>query len=205
MHFIDFLLQLLCFICWTLKNLYIFSFEYVIPVTGYVLPILIKYLSQLFTLVLRTFFTYIAPCIIQIVKGTTYIFTHILNGINFIFMSIVESDLNLEYAHAIAMISILVAIIYFHVTQRMFSFVHGIYEMIMLYVRFVINILKVGLFVVRYIYGKITVLFHRRINQERKVIRTRNHKSNRKHSINGSTHKIKENNNHSNWNNKNEL
>lgn len=69
MHFIDFLLHLICFICWTLKSIYIFSFDYVIPVIGHILPVLTKYLSQLFSLVLRIFFTYISPCIIHVVTG----------------------------------------------------------------------------------------------------------------------------------------
>lgn len=218
MHFIDFLLHLLCFVCWTLKKLYMFSFDYVIPVTGYVLPILIKYLSQLFTLVLRTFFTYVAPCIIQIVNGTTLVFTHILNGFNFIFMAIIESELNLEYAHAVAMICILVAIIYFHVTQRMVSFGRGIFFMLKLYARFVVNVTKILLFIVKFVYVKTSMLLSRRKSDERKgsvpkleksnrkhsTNGTIHQKTNRKHSINGTTHqRCKDNNNCTLWSSRN--
>lgn len=165
MHFVDFLLQLLCFICWTLKILYIFSFEYVIPIIGFILPVLVKYLSQIFTFFLRIFFSHIAPIIIHVINGTTYVFTHLLNGINFMFVSIVESDLNLEYAHAIAMISIILAIIYFNITGKTLLFIRFIYEMIMFYVRFIINISKV----VRYIYIGITGGVKKTSDQTKKV------------------------------------
>lgn len=191
MHFVNFLLQLLSFICWTLKILYIFSFEYVIPIIGFILPVLVKYLSQFFTLLLRGFFSHIAPFIIQLINGTTCVFTHLLNGINLIF----ESDLDLEYAHAIAMTSILVAIIYFNITGKMLSFIRFIYEMIMLYVRFIINISKV----VKYIYKRIAGGETKNMTpgQERRLGST----VYRKHSKNGVKCQYKETNNNRCWNN----
>lgn len=155
MHFIDFLLHLICFICWVLKTIYIFSFDYLIPVIGYILPVLTKYLSQLFSLVLRIFFTYIAPCIIQVVNGTTYVFTKVLNGISVASMKIIDSDMNLEYAHAIVMVSILVVLVYFHVTQKIFRLFYESYQILSLYLRFVSNILRMLLVCVRFIYRKV--------------------------------------------------
>lgn len=200
MHFVNFLLQLLCFICWTLKILYLFLFEYVIPIIGFILPILVKYLSQLFTLLLRNFFSHIAPFIIQVINGTTYVFTHLLNAINFIFVSIVESNLDLEYAHAIAMTSILVAIIYFNITGKTLSFIRFIYEMIMLYIRFMINISKV----LRYICKRISGGFKKSSDQTRKVNPGRYGRLssiNQKHSTHGAKLQYKETNNNSCWNN----
>lgn len=200
MHFVDFLLQLLCFICWTLKILYIFSFEYVIPIIGFILPVLVKYLSQFFTLLLRGFFSHIAPFIINVINGTTYVFTHLIDGINFIFVSIVESELNLEYAHAIAMTSILVAIVYFNITGKMLSFIRFFYEMIMLYVRFIINISKV----VTYVYIKIVGGVKKTSDQTTKVTPGRERRLSsikRKHTTNGVKLQYKETNNNSCWNN----
>lgn len=156
MHFIDFLLHLICFIFWTLKTIYIFSFDYIIPIIGYVLPILSKYLSQLFSLVLRVFFTYIAPWLIRIVIGITYIFVNVLNGIGYVCMAIVESEINLEYAHAIAMLSIFVAIAYFQVTEKVIHLGHECYQMIASYVRFMLNLIKIMLTFAKYIYDKIS-------------------------------------------------
>lgn len=158
MHFIDFLLQLICFICWALKTIYIFSFDYLIPVIGHVLPVLTKYLSQLFSLVLRIFFTYILPCIIQVVNGTTYVFTKVLNGISVASMKVIDSDMNLEYAHAIVMVSILVVLVYFHVTQKMFRLFYESYQIVALYFRFVSNILRMLLVCLHFIYRKVAAL-----------------------------------------------
>lgn len=71
-------------------------------------------------------------------------------------MSIIESDMNLEYVHAIAMISILVALIYFHVTERVVGFIRELVQMFALYIRLMLNIGKVIIKFFQYIYNKIT-------------------------------------------------
>lgn len=156
MHFIDFVLQLICIICYVLKTIYIFSFDFIIPVIGHILPVLTKYLSQLFSFLLRIFFTYIAPCIIQVVTGTTYVFTKILNGISMAGMTIIDSDVNLEYAHAILMLSVVGIIVYFHITEKIFRFFHEWYQISSLYLRFILNILKLLRFCLVYIHKKVT-------------------------------------------------
>lgn len=171
-----------------------------IPIIGIILPVFVKYLSQLFTLLLRRFLSHIAPFIIHVINGTLYVFTHLLNGINFVFVSIVDSDIDLEYAHAIAMTSILVAIIYFNITGKTLSFIRFIHEMIMLYIRFIINISKV----VRYIYTRIAVGFKKSSDQTKKVTPGRDGRLsgiNQKHSTNGAKLQYKETNNNSCWNN----
>lgn len=156
MHFIDFLLHLICIICSALKTFYIFSFDYLIPVVGHILPILTKCLSQLMSLLVRIFFTYIAPCIIQVVTGTTYVFTKILNAMSVAAMTIIDSDVNLEYAHAIIMLSVVGIVVYFHITERIFRFFHEWYQILLLYLRFVLNILKLVQFCFKFVYKKIT-------------------------------------------------
>lgn len=160
MHFIDFLLHLICFICWALKTVYIFSIDYVIPVVfGQIIPVLIKYLSQLFTILLRIFFTYISPCVIQLLNGATYVFTRVLNAISVASMTIIESDVNLEYAHAILMASILVVIVYFHITEKITRFFFGWYQITSLYLRFLLSVLKMLRFCLNFAFQRVTTIF----------------------------------------------
>lgn len=168
MHFIDFLLHLICFICWMLKTVYIFSIDYLIPILcGHVIPIVVKYLSQLFAFLLRIFFTYISPCVIQLLNGTTYIFTRALNALSVASMTIIESDVNLEYAHAILMATILVVIIYFHITEKIARFFLGWYQIITLYLRFLVNILKMLRFCLSFSYRSIKALLFGRAQDAR--------------------------------------
>lgn len=199
MHFIDFLLHIICFICWCLKTIYVFSFEYLIPVIGHILPVLTKRLSQLFSLLLRLFFTYISPCIIQLLTGTTFVFTKVLNGISIATMTIIESDINLEYAHAIIMILILVLITYFHITDKIYRFFYVLYQMISLYLRFMLNVLKVVRFCLNFIYRKVvSALFSKRDNDnnnskafgEKEKRRQRRSSSINNNGINGSAHSL---------------
>lgn len=209
MHFVDFLLQLICFICWTLKSIYIFSFDYLIPVIGHILPILTKYLSQLFSLILRIFFTYISPCIIQVVNGTTYVFTKVLNGISVASMKIIDSDVNLEYAHAIVVVSIFVVLVYFHITQKIFRIFYESYQILSLYLRFITNILKMLLVCLRFIYRKVAALLlcqPEQIDDDIPISKTKKKNSNGKphhnsvkngiigsvQTTNGSTHRVKD-------------
>lgn len=191
MHFIDFLLHLICFICWTLKTAYIFSIDYLIPIVGHILPVVIKYLSQLFSLLLRIFFTYVSPCIIQLLSATTYICTRLLNGISVASMTIIESDVNLEYAHAILMVSIVVVVMYFHITEKILRFFYGWYQMIAMYLRFFLNILKFVRFCYRKVFG---ILLNRQQHPDNtKAILNM---SKQRHTIaangvNGSAHRIK--------------
>lgn len=160
MHFIDFLLHLICFICWMLKTIYVFSIDYLIPILfGHIIPVLTKYLSQLFALLLRLFFTYISPCVIQLLNGTTYVFTKALNAISVASMKIIESDVNLEYAHAILMASILIFIIYFHITEKIARFFYGWYQIVSLYLRFLLNIMKMLRFCLNFSYRNVNALF----------------------------------------------
>lgn len=158
MHFIDFLLHLICFICWMLKTIYIFSIDYLIPIIGHVIPVVVKYLSQLFAFLLRIFFTYISPCVIQLLNGTTYVFTRVLNALSVASMTVIESDVNLEYAHAILMATILVVFIYFHVTEKIARFFYGWYQIVSLYLRFLLNILKMLRFCLKFCYRTINAL-----------------------------------------------
>lgn len=183
MHFIDFVLYLICLICWTLKSLYTFTFDYIIPVIGHILPLFAKYLSQLFSLLLRAFFMYVAPCIIQVVNGTTYLFTRLLNVISVASMTIIDSDVNLEYAHAVIVLSLIVIIIYFHITQKIFNFFYEWYQITSLYLRFIVNLLKMAHFCVKFISNKISArLFpHNDHPDDTKVTRKRR-------SYNGTMH-----------------
>lgn len=198
MHFIDFLLQLICLICYALKSVYIFTLDYLIPVIGHILPVLTKYLSQLFSLVLRVFFSYISPCIIQLVNGTTYVFTKVLNGISVASMKIIDSEVNLEYAHAIVMVSILVVLIYFHITQKIFRLFYESYQIGSLYLRFVSNILKMLLVCLCFIYRKLAALLlckPEQIDDEApKTKKKKSKKEERHHNShkNGSTHQFKD-------------
>lgn len=189
MHFIDFLLHLICFICWMLKAIYIFSIDYLIPIIGHIIPVLIKYLSQLFAFLLRIFFTYVSPCVIQLLNGTTYIFTKALNAISVASMTIIESDVNLEYAHAILMATILVVIIYFHVTEKIARFFYGWYQIISLYLRFLLNILKMLRFCLMFSYRGIKVLVFGRpkdsIDDETTTPTTKKRKQHRPTQVNG--------------------
>lgn len=160
MHFIDFLLQLICLICWILKSVYVFAIDYVIPVLfGQIVPVLIKYLSQLFALLLRVFFTYISPCVIQLLNGTTFVFTRALNALSVASMTIIESDVNLEYAHAILMATILVVIIYFHITEKIARFIYGWYQIVTLYLRFFLSFMKMLRFCLSFSYHRISMIF----------------------------------------------
>lgn len=195
MHFIDFVLQLIYFVCFALKTIYIFSFDYLIPVIGHVLPVLTKYLSQLFSFLLRIFFTYISPCIIQILMGTTFICTKLLNWISVASMAIIESDVNLEYAHAIIMISLLVFIIYFHITQRIAGFFYEWYRMLSLYLRVLLNIIKMLRFCFSFVYKKIaSLLFGKQFDSDDEVtnvgIPKRHHTNS--NGTNGSARRIKQ-------------
>lgn len=198
MHFIDFLLQLICIICYALKTVYIFTLDYLIPVIGHILPVLTKYLSQLFSLVLRVFFTYISPCIIQVINGTTYVFTKVLNGISVASMKIIDSEVNLDYAHAIIMVSILVVLIYFHITQKIFRLFYESYQIASLYLRFVTNILKMLLVCLRFIYRKLAALLlckPEQIDDEAPKLKRKKSKKEEQHHNsykNGSTHQLKD-------------
>lgn len=186
MHFIDFLLHLICFICWMLKTIYIFSIDYVMPMLfGYIIPVLIKYLSQLFALLLRIFFTYISPCVIQLLNGTTYIFTKALNAISVGSMTIIESDVNLEYAHAILMATILVIFIYFHITEKIARFFYGWYQIISLYLRFVLNIMKMLRFCLNFSYRSISALVFGRPKDSNDGDTTKKRKHHRRTQVNG--------------------
>lgn len=196
MHFIDFLLQLICFICWALKTIYIFTFDYLIPIIGHVLPVLTKYLSQLFSLLLRIFFTYISPCIIQLLTGITFVFTKVLNGISVVSMAIIESDVNLEYAHAILMVSILMVFIYFHITERIVRFFYGWYQMIALYLRVLLNVMKMLRFCLSFITRKIAAIISPNngySDDEKSIPKTeKRHHTNRSNGTNGSAHRYKQ-------------
>lgn len=191
MHFIDFLLQLICIICWTLKSIYIFGFEYVIPVIGYVLPVLTKYLSQLLSLLIRVFFTYVSPCIIQVLNGTTYVFTKILNGIGIASMKIIESEVNLEYAHAVIVVSVIAFIIYFRIIEKIMRIIQGFNQMILLYIRILLNIGKLLRFCLNFTYRKASaLLFRTREAPDGVETISKNGKKHQNHTngINGSTH-----------------
>lgn len=196
MHFIDFLLQLLWFICWTLKYIYIFSFDYLIPVIGHVLPVLTKYLSQFFSLLLRVFFTYVSPCIIEVLTGTTLVCTKVLNGISVASMTIIESDVNLEYAHAVIMISLLVFILYFHITQKIARFFYEWYQMLSLYLRVLLNVMKMLRFCFKFIYRKTaSLVFNKQVYSDDEKPIAKKHKrehNTTKNGINGSAHSIKQ-------------
>lgn len=189
MHFIEFLLQLICFICWILKNIYIFSIDFLVPVIGHIIPILIKYLSQLFAVLLRIFFTYISPCVIQLLNGTTYVFTKALNAISVASMTIIESDVNLEYAHAIIMASILVIIIYFHITEKIARFIYGWYQLITLYLRVLLNVMKMLRFCLSFSYRSIFVLFFGKPKHSKddEIITSKNGKHHTRKDVNGTS------------------
>lgn len=189
MHFIDFLLHLICFLCWALKSIYIFSFDYLIPVIGRILPVLTKLASQLISLLLRVFFTYISPCIIQLLTGTTYVFTKVIEIISVASMNIIDSDVNLEYAHAIIMVSLLVLIIYFHVTEKLFRFVQGWYQMGSLYIRFALNVLMMLRFCFNFIRKKVVAaLFlstHHAADKKSTLKSRKRHSTSSDNNING--------------------
>lgn len=185
MHFIDFLLQLVCIICWALKSIYIFGFDYVIPVIGYVLPVLTKYLSQLLSLLIRLFFTYISPCIIQVLTGTTYVLTKILNGIGIASMTIIESEVNLEYAHAVIMVAVVVFIIYFHIIEKISRIFNGLNQMILIYLRLILNVGKLLRFCLNFIYRKTP-------DDVKTISKTGKKHHNHKNGINGSAHHLKD-------------
>lgn len=191
MHFIDFLLQLVCIICWGLKLIYMFSFDYLIPIIGHILPVFIKYLSQLFSLLLRIFCTYISPCIIQLLMGTTYVFTKCLDAISVATMTIIESDVNLEYAHAIIMVSLLVVFGYFHITQKIARFFYEWYQMTTLYIRVILNLLKMLRFCILFIYRKLAAFVfknEKQIESKEKIKKPKikRHHTNHQNGINGS-------------------
>lgn len=195
MHFIDFLLQLICIICWTLKSIYIFGFEYVIPVIGYVLPVLTKYLSQLLSLLIRVFFTYVSPCIIQVLNGTTYVFTKILNGIGIASMKIIESEVNLEYAHAVIVVSVIAFIIYFRIIEKIMRIIQGFNQMILLYIRISLNIGKLLRFCLNFTYRKASaLLFRTRKAPDGVETISKNGKKHQNHTngINRSTHHVQD-------------
>lgn len=70
-------------------------------------------------------------------------------------MKIIDSDVNLEYAHAVVMVTVLAVLVYFHVTQRIFRLFYESYQIGSLYFRFVSNILKMLLVCVQFIYRKV--------------------------------------------------
>lgn len=146
-----------------LKTVYIFSIDYLIPIIGHIIPVVVKYLSQLFAFLLRIFFTYISPCVIQLLNGTTYVFTRVLNALSVASMTIIESDVNLEYAHAILMATILVVFIYFQVTEKIARFFYGWYQIVTLYLRFLLNIMKMLRFCVGFSYRSINALLFGRV------------------------------------------
>lgn len=156
MHFIDFLIRMLHSFGWILKNIYLFAVEYVIPALSYIVPILVTLISQLISLAIRIFFLYISPCVVHVVVGITYIFTHTLRGLNKIATKVIESNINLEYVYGIIFGSLMITIFYYRLTGRVWHFMKECGQILTLHVRFIMNISRMLVICMKYVHGKVT-------------------------------------------------
>lgn len=154
MHFIDYLFHLLYLLFWILKSITAFTYEYVLPAIAFVVPILAKSVSQIAGIVLRIFFLYVSPCVLHTVAGLTYLFTRALGALNAAATKLIESNVNLEVLFTTIIASTLFAIVYFRATGRVWRFVKECILMSELYVRLVLDVGKMLLVCVTYIYGK---------------------------------------------------
>lgn len=156
MHFIDYIFHLLYLIFWILKSIISFTVEYILPALSFILPILVKSVSQIVGIVLRIFFLYVSPCVVHTVAGITYIFTRALSALNFFAAKLIESNINLELLYTTIIASTFVAIVYFRLTGRLWRFVEECVLMSTMYIRLVMDVGKVLCVCINYVYDKVT-------------------------------------------------
>lgn len=159
MHFIDFLLQLLCFIITTIRSIYHFCVEFIVPAVVYVLPVFLKCLGHLMTGFLWIYFTYIAPCIIYLLNMIVQVFALTMNGLGYLFLSIAEFDTKFVNVPAILIGLSFVAIIYFRITGKVYNFCKDGWQLTQMNVRFCLHLARMLSIFVTYLYRRMVALF----------------------------------------------
>lgn len=159
MHFIDFLLHLLCFIIATVRSIYNFCVEFIVPAVVYVLPVLLKCVGHLITGFLWIYFTYIAPCIIYLLNMVVQIFAHSMNGLGYLFLSIAEFDTKFVNFPAILIGLCFVAVIYFRITGKVYNFCKDGWQLTQMNVRFCLHFTRMLSTFVTYLYRRVVARF----------------------------------------------
>lgn len=157
MHFIDFLVHLLYFIITTIRSIYNFCEEFVIPAVVYVLPVVLKCLGHLTTGFLLIFFTYISPCIIYLLNVTVQIFTNAMTGLGCVFLSIMEIDTKFVNFPALLICISVIAVIYFRITDKVFQICKDGWQLTQMNVRFCLHFVKMLTNFVTYLYRRVVV------------------------------------------------
>lgn len=161
MHFIDFLLQLLCFIITTIRSIYNFCEEFVVPAVVYVLPVLLKCLGHLTTEFLWIFFSYISPCIIYVLNMIVQLFAHAMNGLGYVLLSIMEIDTKFVNFPAVLIGLGAIGIVYFRITDKVYSFCNDGWQLALMNVRFCLYFVKMFAKFVTYLYRRVVAVFRR--------------------------------------------
>lgn len=161
MHFIDFLLHLLCIIIAAIRSIYKFCEEFIVPAVVYVLPVLLKCLGHLTTGFLWIFFTYFSPCIIHVLNIIVHLFARFMNGIGYMCLSVMEIDTKFVNVPAIVISISAIAIIYFRLTEKVFNFCNDGWQLTQMNVRFFLHFIKMLSKFVTYVYRRIVTLFKR--------------------------------------------
>lgn len=159
MHFIDFLLQLLCFIIATIRSIYNFIDEFIVPAVVYVLPVALKCIGHLVTGFLWIFFTYVSPCIIYLLHALVQLFTHGLNGLGYVFLSVSEIDIKYVNVPAVVIGAIVIVIIYFRITDKIITFCRRGWLLAEMNVLFGVHIVRVFLKCLMYVYRRVVSIF----------------------------------------------
>lgn len=155
MHFIDYLLHVLNFFYWIFKATISIIVEFIIPAILYALPVIVKIVSQLISIILQIFFLYISPCLIRTVAGLTYVFTQSLSGINYIFVKMIELNINLELVYGIVFGSLLILVFYFRVTGQAWRFFKKCGFVFGLYACFVVKFFRAIFICMKFVYNKV--------------------------------------------------
>lgn len=159
MHFIDFLLHLVCFFIAAIRSVYNFCEEFVVPAVVYVLPVVLKCLGHLTTEFLWIFFTYISPCMIHVLNMIVQLFAHTMGGLGYVFLSIMGIDTKFVNVPAILIGASVIAIIYYRITEKVFNFCKDGWQLIQMNLCFCLHIAKVLSKFITYIYRRIVALF----------------------------------------------
>lgn len=159
MHFVDFLLHLLCFIIATIRSIYNFCEEFIVPAVVYVLPVLLKCVGHLTTGFLWIFFTYFSPCIIYLLNVIVQLFAHILNGLGYAFLSIMEIDTKFINLPAIFIGLSVIAIIYLRITDKVLNLCKEGWQLTQMNVRFCLHLTKMLSKCVTYLCRRVVAVF----------------------------------------------
>lgn len=150
----DFLIELACFIFSIINAIFDLSITYIVPAARFILPILSKYLCLLVSIILRLFFTYVSPCIIRGLNIIILAFFYVLNGIGYLSITILDIETNLIDLRAIILCTIIIAIIYFRISEKLFHFSQEVFHLAAVNGRFIVHLVQMFVSFVTYLYRR---------------------------------------------------